>query len=153
HCPNDPGGGACTMCGIVGGFIPDVRRGVQALLHRGPDAQGTARVGDIALGHTRLAVLDPDPRSNQPFTYGKVRLVFNGEVWNYAEVRRELPALGSVFATAGDTEVVAAALDRWGPAALGKLNGMFALAWTTDGEVLHLARDRFGEVPLHVAKQ
>ncbi len=141
------------MCGIVGSIGADIGAGLRALAHRGPDAQGMVRVGDLYLGHTRLAILDLDPRSNQPFAYGKVRLVFNGEIWNYQAVRAELVGLGQEFATTGDTEVVAAALDRWGPAALARFNGMFALAWTTDGETLHLARDRFGEIPLHLAQQ
>src|SRR4029077_12074947 len=102
---------------------------------------------------TRLAILDLDPRSSQPFTTGEVRLVFNGEMWNYQALRAELSGLGRTFATSGDTEVVAVALDQWGPAALARFNGMFALAWTTDGQTLHLARDRFGEIPLHIAQQ
>ena len=124
-----------------------------ALVHRGPDAQGLVKAGKITLGHTRLAILDLDPRSNQPFIYGDVRLVFNGEIWNYKQVKQELTGLGYEFNTAGDTEVVAAALSAWGADALSRLDGMFAIAWTVDGETLYLARDRFGEMPLHVAKQ
>jgi asparagine synthase (glutamine-hydrolysing) len=143
------------MCGIAGSFTGEreVRAGLAALRHRGPDAEGVASVGRLTLGHVRLAVLDPDPRSDQPIHRGRVTLSYSGEVWNFREVRAELKALGEHFATAGDTEVVAAALDRWGPEALPRLNGMFALAWTTGGETLHLARDRFGEVPLHIALQ
>jgi asparagine synthase (glutamine-hydrolysing) len=141
------------MCGIVGGFTQNISAGVTALLHRGPDAHATIQVGEIALGHTRLAILDLDARSNQPFVYGRVSMIFNGEIWNYAEVRAELQQAGLSFRTSGDTEVVAAALDHWGLPALRKLNGMFALAWTYDGQALYLARDRFGEIPLHIAKQ
>lgn len=142
------------MCGLVGGLWikPQiVERGIAALVHRGPDMQAVAQARDVTLGHTRLAILDLDPRSHQPFQYGNVILVFNGEIWNYKEVRTQLEALGQVFHTTGDTEVVAAALDVWGPSALTHLNGMFALAWTVDGKTLHLARDRFGEIPLHYA--
>lgn len=110
-------------------------------------------VGDVSLAHTRLAILDLDDRSNQPMRRGSVALSYNGELWNYRELRTELEALGWKFETEGDTEVLARALDVWGVDALPKLEGMFAFAWTTDGETLHLARDRFGEVPLHVAKQ
>ncbi len=141
------------MCGIIGGFVPSVKQGIAALIHRGPDANGEVRVSNICLGHTRLAILDLDPRSNQPFTYGKVTLVFNGEIWNYQQVRTELKQEGYIFQTTGDTEVVAASLDLWGVEALPGLNGMFALAWTTDRKTLYLARDRFGEIPLHIAKQ
>lgn len=141
------------MCGIVGGYSSKIEQGVKALLHRGPDAHGIVKVGNITLGHTRLAILDLDPRSNQPFVYGNITLVFNGEIWNYKEVRAELQQAGYTFTTTGDTEVVAAALDYWGAEALPRINGMFALAWTAEGETLYLARDRFGEIPLHVAKQ
>jgi asparagine synthase (glutamine-hydrolysing) len=80
-------------------------------------------------------------------------LVFNGEIWNFREIREDLQALGHRFQTTGDTEILAAALSEWGTDALPRLNGMFAVAWTTDGERLFLARDRFGEVPLHFANQ
>ena len=141
------------MCGIVGSYGDKVEQGVNALLHRGPDAQAVKRFGALMFGHTRLAILDLDSRSNQPFEYGRVALVFNGEIWNYKAVRADLQALGVTFQTNGDTEVLAAALDTWGVAALDRLQGMFAVAWTTDGETLYLARDRFGEVPLYVARQ
>ena len=141
------------MCGIVGGWHPDIERGVDALSHRGPDARGIIKLGALSLGHTRLAILDLDPRSDQPFTYGQTRLVFNGEIWNYKELRQELQGLGREFVTAGDTEVVAAALDTWGVEALPKMNGMFAIAWAKDDSTLFLARDRYGEIPLHIAKQ
>jgi asparagine synthase (glutamine-hydrolysing) len=144
------------MCGIVGtlGAEPNqVELAIRFLAHRGPDAAGTAAVGEIVLGHTRLAILDLDPRSNQPFCRGQTILTYNGELWNYRELRAELEALGERFSTTGDTEVVAAALDRWGPQALPRFNGMFALGWTRDGSTLHLARDRFGEIPLHFGRR
>jgi asparagine synthase (glutamine-hydrolysing) len=140
------------MCGVVGGVGEPDERGLRALDHRGPDASGLVRVGDFWLGHARLAILDLDARSNQPFKRGRVVLAYNGELWNYRELRAELAALGEAFHTTGDTEVVAAALDRWGTDALWRLNGMFAIAWH-DGEVMRLARDRFGEVPLHYSVQ
>lgn len=140
------------MCGIVGGY-KDIQPGIEALLHRGPDAQDSVAIGSLRLGHTRLAILDLDPRSNQPFVYGDTTLVFNGEIWNYKELRQELERLGDCFTTAGDAEVLAAALNRWGVDALQKINGMFAVAWASDDERLYLARDRFGEIPLHIAKQ
>jgi asparagine synthase (glutamine-hydrolysing) len=141
------------MCGVVGGLgVSDelLAQGVEALVHRGPDARGAVRVGDVGLGHTRLSILDLDARSNQPFTYGAVTLSYNGELWNYRELRDELAASGKTFTTTGDTEVVAAALNEWGVAALPKLNGMFAMVWSSDGGAsMHAARDRYGECPLH----
>lgn len=146
------------MCGIIGslsGAGAEVSpASLAALKHRGPDAEGCIRLGDVSLGHARLSILDPSPRSDQPFTYGDVTLVYNGELWNYESLREELyrgPAgpTGRSFTTSGDTEVVAAALDAYGADALEKMEGMFALAWTTGDDVLWLARDRFGEVPLH----
>jgi asparagine synthase (glutamine-hydrolysing) len=141
------------MCGIVGGFSPNIEQGIEALLHRGPDAQGSRKIGSIFFGHTRLSILDLDPRSNQPFEYDGLHLIFNGEIWNYLEIRDRLILSGYRFVTSGDTEVVAAALHKWGINALNILNGMFALAWTTDGETLYLGRDSYGECPLHYAKQ
>lgn len=141
------------MCGIVGGYGTEVNAGVQSLIHRGPDAQDIIHINSITLGHTRLAILDLDSRSNQPFCYGDVALVFNGEIWNYKILRQQLSQNGYTLNTNGDTEVVAASLSKWGVDALSKLEGMFAIGWTVDGETLYLARDRFGEIPLHVAKQ
>lgn len=143
------------MCGIVGtlgGSLPRVEIGIDALAHRGPDANGSTVRGEIILGHTRLSILDVGERSNQPFLYRDVALTYNGELWNYKELRVELEERGHKFVTSGDTEVVAAAIAEWGTWAFRKFRGMFALAWTTDGETLWLARDRYGEVPLHYCK-
>jgi asparagine synthase (glutamine-hydrolysing) len=141
------------MCGIVGGWGLGVSAGLRALAHRGPDGSALLTRGGVSLGHARLAVIDPTPASGQPFERGPLALSYNGELWNYRALRAELAALGDEFRTAGDTEVVAAALARWGADALPRLDGMFALAWTAGDGVLWLARDRFGEVPLHVARQ
>lgn len=141
------------MCGVVAvldGSEEVLARGVRASLHRGPDAGGTLVRRRVALGHTRLSILDLDARSNQPFVYGRIALSYNGELWNYRELRAELKRAGKAFTTDGDTEVVAAALETWGADALPRMNGMFALAWTDgDSGTLWLARDRFGEIPLH----
>lgn len=141
------------MCGIVGGWKDDIAPGIDSLLHRGPDANSVLRLGKLTLGHTRLAIIDLDERSNQPFSYGDTVIVFNGEIWNYQELKAELLGLGLHFKTTGDTEVLAAALDTWGVNALPKVNGMFAVAWARDDAVLYLARDRYGEIPLHIALQ
>lgn len=142
------------VCGIIGAYGRPIEAGIEALVHRGPDAQGQVELGELRLGHTRLAILDLDHRSDQPMTRGVTTMVFSGEVWNYKAVRRELERKGRTFTTTGDTEVLATALDEWGSKALPRLEGMFAVAWTRGrtGRELHLARDRFGEVPLHVAR-
>ena len=146
------------MCGIIGGFLTteQVERGIRSLLHRGPDAQGILAKGSLVFGHTRLAILDLDPRSNQPFVYSNVTLIFNGEIWNYQLLRHDLQSKGYVFMTSGDTEVIAALLAYYQDTpqkALQALEGMFALAWTYDGHTLYLARDHFGEMPLHYSQQ
>lgn len=141
------------MCGIIValGATPErIEHALPALAHRGPDAAGLAVIGDVVLGHTRLAILDLNPRSNQPLTSGRTTVSYNGELWNYRQLRAELEASGRTFTTDGDTEVVAAALDTWGDAALPRFNGMFALAWTQDGTTIQLSRDRYGEIPLHL---
>jgi asparagine synthase (glutamine-hydrolysing) len=144
------------VCGIIAAAAPlDLTAGLVALAHRGPDATATALVAGIPLGHARLAIQDPSPRSDQPFTDGPVTIAYNGELFNGATVRAtiEAAAPGRVWATTGDTETFAAALATLGPAAaLRLLDGMFAVAWadTRHPGTLFLARDRHGEVPLHV---
>ncbi len=126
---------------------------LDALARRGPDASGAwgGTVGgmSVTLLHTRLAIIDLDPRANQPFAAADCVLSYNGEVYNYRELRAELEALGHGFQTDSDTEVVVRAYRQWGTAALGRMDGMwaFALADLRDGTVL-LSRDRFGEKPL-----
>lgn len=156
------------MCGVGGivhsGALNRVNGMIDRLAHRGPDDAGLAQLApDVVLVHTRLAIQDLDQRSRCPFDSGDTTIVYNGELWNAAEVKADLVALSLeshnlmthppiVFETTGDTEVVAAALDAWGPLALPKLEGMFAIAWAgAEDGVIYLARDRFGEVPLHLA--
>ena len=141
------------MCGLAGSFRSawGVGLALDRIAHRGPDGRGELRHGDAHHGHVRLAVLDLSSASDQPFRRGDGVLSFNGEVWNYRELRAELSALGCEFRTTGDTEVLAAALEFWGPDALDKVEGMFALAWTR-GPVALLARDRFGKVPVYVRR-
>ena len=149
------------MCGIAGYFgshlpVPDrLQAGSKALHHRGPDSEGMylhkAGCRSIALIHRRLAIIDREARSNQPFQYDESALIFNGEIYNYSEVREELESLGHQFYTKGDTEVLAHALRQWGEAAQDKLEGMWAFAWYDErsGKLL-LSRDRFGEKPLYI---
>jgi len=144
------------MCGIAGGQIDGTagRVACVALAHRGPDYAATRTWGRITLAHTRLAIRDLHERSHQPLTYGTTTVVYNGELWNAEEVRRELrEERGLAFHTTGDTEVFAAALDAWGSHALTRLDGMWVIAWydEADGD-LRLATDRYGEVPVHVGQ-
>lgn len=147
------------MCGIAGLFgngnraamRSRVERALEAIAHRGPDARGVVDVAPGVVGHVRLAIVDLDARSDQPMRRGATVLSYNGEAWNHAVVRAELEALGRAFTTPGDTEVVAAALDEWGEGALPRLEGMWAVLWVGADGIPRVARDRFGEVPLHVA--
>ena len=146
------------MCGIVGRLALsrprpiDVTHAISCLAPRGPDAHGSVSLDWAILGHTRLAILDLDPRSNQPFSSedGRWSLVFNGEIYNYVELRAELEAGGAwSFRTSSDTEVVLAALAIWGHEAVKRFNGMWALCLVdTRTRTAFLSRDRFGIKPL-----
>jgi asparagine synthase (glutamine-hydrolysing) len=137
------------MCAIVGGLGEPSDAALKAVAHRGPDHSAIVQRRTMWFGHARLSILDVTSASNQPFKRGDLTLAYNGELWNYVQLRDELCALGHTFKTTGDTEVFAAALQQWGDAALPRLQGMFAVAWTRGNGVLKLARDRHGEVPLH----
>jgi asparagine synthase (glutamine-hydrolysing) len=149
------------MCGIAGiidlqgrAVVPGaVERLTGLIAHRGPDGAGFWFSEDkrIALGHRRLAIIDPSARGNQPMASGDGRYViaYNGEVYNFLELREELEALGIAFRTESDTEVILAAWQAWGPDMLLRFNGMwaFAIVDNVSGDVF-LARDRFGIKPL-----
>lgn len=139
------------MCGIVATVDPrlDVERCLDRIAHRGPDDRGLVEVEGVRLGHVRLAIQDLSDASAQPFAYGDLTLAYNGELWNAPALRERL---GGTWRTTGDTEVVAAVLERYGVDGLHLLEGMFAVAWTTGDGVLYAARDRFGEVPLHYGR-
>ena len=152
------------MCGIAG--LLDHARGADAsaidaftdaLAHRGPDGRGTWVDGPVALGHRRLAILDPTPQGACPMRYtapdgSTWHITFNGEIYNFLELREELRAAGYVFHTETDTEVIAAAWHRWGPACQLRFNGMWAFAlWNARERTLVLSRDRFGVKPLYVS--
>jgi len=143
------------MCGIggsVGDVGPDARALAQMaaeMAHRGPDGQGVWHDETAGLAFRRLAIIDLDQRSDQPLHLGPLHLVFNGEIYNYRELRDELRRLGHSFVTEGDGEVLLHAWSQWGEGALRKLNGMFAFAvWDDQRQTLTAACDPFGEKPL-----
>lgn len=150
------------MCGIAGIFHPEtpkpvdpkrVERMCDAIAHRGPDGAGVWTELGVGLGHRRLSVIDLEG-SPQPMLSADERavLIFNGEIYNYVELRHELEKLGAQFKTGGDTEVILAAWQKWGTECLPKLHGMFAFAiYDRPTKQLFLARDRFGVKPLFMA--
>lgn len=148
------------MCGIGGLWFFDGRpmkagvlESMAALLgRRGPDGQGTYRDGGLGLVHSRLAILDPSPAGRQPMTDtgGRYHITYNGEIYNFLELRAELAGLGYRFRSDTDTEVILAAYSQWGEACLLRFNGVWAFAiWDSLDRRLFLSRDRFGVRPLH----
>lgn len=140
------------MCGIAGGtnISEDaVAAMLDRIRHRGPDGSGIVKSGCVTHGHVRLALVDLTPASAQPFQVGGSTLTFNGEVWNYRDLRSRL---GGEFKTTGDTEVLARWLNTYGLAGLPEVDGMFAFAWSSPDGQHWLVRDSFGKVPLYVAK-
>jgi len=148
------------MCGIAillnrsdAGADDAAKRMVARIAHRGPDHEGERRIGDCILGHARLSIIDLSS-GDQPMSdaAGRRWITFNGEMYNYRELRAELMALGHEFRTQSDTEVVLAAFAQWGPACLDRFRGMFAMAvWDSAEKTLFAARDLFGEKPLYYA--
>ncbi|WP_454797310.1 XrtA/PEP-CTERM system amidotransferase [Novosphingobium lindaniclasticum] len=150
------------MCGIAGIYHLETPKPVDpqrvaamcdAMIHRGPDGQGVWTAPGVALGHRRLSIIDlagsPQP---MPSPDGRAMLVFNGEIYNYRELRRELRESGAEFRTDGDSEVILAAWQRWGPDCVSRLHGMFAFAiYDLEARTLFLARDRLGVKPLFLA--
>jgi asparagine synthase (glutamine-hydrolysing) len=156
-----------AVCGLLGlltaGGDAAARTGpmldaLRCARHRGPDESGTWNDADLVLGFNRLSIIDVD-RSHQPLHWGppeepdRYTIVFNGEIYNYLELRAELAERhGATFATEGDTEAIVAAYHHWGPTAVGRLRGMFAfLVWDARDRVLFGARDPFGIKPLFLA--
>ena len=149
------------MCGIVGGVsrYPD---GIDAfavqmrdsIAHRGPDDSGLWKSNDgkVFLGSRRLAILDLSPSGHQPMQddSGRLVIVFNGEIYNYVEIRPDLVKRGFRFKSTTDTEVLMSSYQAWGVECLSRLNGMYAFAiWDETRRELFVARDRFGEKPFY----
>ena len=152
----------CGIAGIIGtdidalgGADRTIRAMTDALGHRGPDGRGVwiDRQRQVALGHRRLSILDLSDAAAQPMAdvSGRLCLVFNGEIYNYRELRQVLNDYP--FRTGSDTEVILAAYQRWGEDCVGRFNGMFAFAlWDEDRKRLFCARDRLGVKPFHYAR-
>ncbi len=152
------------MCGFAGeirftGQYPDtiaISRAADALAPRGPDGAGLWSNGPVALAHRRLKIIDLSEKAAQPFIDSELGLaiVFNGCIYNYQDLRRELSAQGYRFHSTGDTEVILKAFHAWGPDCVKRFYGMFAFAiWDRDHRQLTLARDRLGIKPLYLAQQ
>jgi asparagine synthase (glutamine-hydrolysing) len=147
------------MCGLYGsiGLTPDPQR-IDIVAHRGPDGRGfevyDSAAGPVALGHRRLAIIDVSNAGLQPMgdASGRWQLVFNGEIYNYIELREEMKQQGEAFVSDSDSEVLLRAFMLWGEAMLPRLRGMFAfLIWDRRDQKLFAARDRFGIKPLYMA--
>ncbi|HUP59825.1 MAG TPA: asparagine synthase (glutamine-hydrolyzing) [Thermoanaerobaculia bacterium] len=148
------------MCGLAGVLRTDGHPVAAATLakmnarmtHRGPDSDGLWTSGPIGLSHRRLAIIDLSPNASQPMTTetGDLVIVYNGEVYNYQDLRLQLEALGHRFHSSSDTEVVLHAYQQWREQCVERFNGMFAFAiWDTVERRLFLARDRYGVKPLY----
>ncbi|MCG8547833.1 MAG: asparagine synthase (glutamine-hydrolyzing) [Alphaproteobacteria bacterium] len=151
------------MCGIVGLYnLPreasHLQQMLESIAHRGPDAQGVYEAevqgADVRLGHRRLSIIDLSDAANQPFEKDGLVVVFNGEIYNYKQLAKELESLGVRFRTSSDTEVLLEAWRTWGPDSLNRLRGMFAFALLEKktGRLI-LARDPFGIKPLFFARR
>ena len=151
------------MCGIAGIFHLNgaaaspvmLRRMTDAVAHRGPDGEGFYTDGCIGLGHRRLAIIDLTDAGHQPMISedGRIALSYNGEIYNFRELRSELESLGHRFRSSSDTEVVLRAWEEWGTDCILRFNGMFAFAvWDKREQALFLVRDRYGIKPLYWAR-
>lgn len=151
------------MCGIAGFIDPKLTISeadkligdmLQAIAHRGPDARDIWKAMPVVLGHNRLSILDLSADGTQPMHgFGSV-IVFNGEIYNYLELRKELEQLGDVFKTRTDTEVILAAYRRYGTACVNRFIGMWAFAlWDLEAKKLFCSRDRFGIKPFHYIRE
>lgn len=149
------------MCGIAGFInkngedadVQKLKRMTDAVAHRGPDAEGQLCEGNVALGHRRLSIIDLSEDGRQPMesTDGRFVITFNGEIYNYKELKEELSACGAVFANDTDTEVIIEAYRRWGVDCLERFNGMWAFVmFDRSQQELFISRDRFAVKPLYI---
>jgi asparagine synthase (glutamine-hydrolysing) len=156
------------MCGIAGGWFSadrsrlknDMNQALEAMKFRGPNDHGAIfeelTVGTVALGHTRLSIIDLSSGGHQPMNSacGRYVIVFNGEIYNYLELKSELKTLGVVFTSSSDTEVLLAAWIQWGRDCLTKIVGMFAfVVFDRSDQTLTCVRDAFGIKPLFFSQE
>lgn len=143
------------MCGIFGhlGFIERelAQKCTDTLAHRGPDGAGLWHTHEVTFGHRRLSILDLSDNAKQPMSYadGRYHITFNGEIYNFLEIRAELESIGCRFQSQSDTEIILAAFATWGEACQQRFNGMWAFAiWDAREKAMFLSRDRLGKKPL-----
>src|SRR5579884_1335453 len=146
----------CGLCGVVAPGSPPERESVERMLdglaHRGPDGRGVYADEGVCLGHLRLAIIDLSDAGLEPFASddGALQLVYNGELYNYLELRKELRAKGHRFRSETDTEVLLAGYREWGPRCVARFNGMWAFAiWNAELRTLFASRDRLGVKPFY----
>lgn len=147
------------MCGIHGFFTANqnrdennrlIRKMVASTNHRGPDYSGFEVLHPVYFGHNRLSIIDLNPKANQPMNFGKYWIVFNGEIYNYKEIKQELQQQGIKFTTASDTEVILKSYDFYGQKCVEKFIGMWAFSiYNTEDQSLFCSRDRFGIKPFY----
>ena len=142
------------MCGIYLTNIPfaeeEVKIKLESIQFRGPDFMGIQKIDDLTFGHLRLSILDLDVRSHQPMQFEEFTIVFNGEIYNFQEIKKELMGLGYAFNTTGDTEVLLKGYKEWGESIVPKLNGMFAFAiYNASTRKIFCSRDRLGVKPFY----
>jgi asparagine synthase (glutamine-hydrolysing) len=141
------------MCGIAGFNWKDksaIEAMADVMRHRGPDDRGSYVDDRVSLGHTRLSILDLSQKGHQPMPFQNLVIIFNGEIYNFQEIRDELKSHGYKFASGTDTEVILAAYHRWGDRCVERFNGMWAFCiYDKERQTLFLSRDRFGIKPVY----
>lgn len=145
------------MCGIFGVInkkidIDLATKCLNTIVHRGPDSDGIWQEDGVTLGHRRLSILDLSDNGKQPMAYanGRYMLVFNGEIFNFIEIKKELTDIGYLFSSESDSEVIIAAYDKWGENCVNRFNGMWSfLLWDREEKKLFMSRDRYGVKPLY----
>lgn len=141
------------MCGIAGLSWSDpklIKQMTRCLAHRGPDGQGTFVDDQVSLGHRRLSIMDLTTAAAQPMKYRHYSLIFNGEIFNFGEIKTQLQKKGHCFTSTGDTEVILHAYAEWGSRCINRFNGQWALAiYDSKHKRIFLSRDRFGIKPLY----
>ena len=143
------------MCGITGFIdnarsLSDLNAMTESLAHRGPDDYGYYCSNGVGLGHRRLSIIDLSDAGHQPMTFNKKLIIYNGEIYNYAEVKKQLELEGYTFTSSSDTEVIIKAFDCWKEKCVDRFIGMFAFAiYDPADDALYLFRDRVGVKPLY----